>query len=309
MPLPLGQVKQSIDISEINPPKITKHGTQAKGLHSCSHHIFYVYFPRRFTKWQLTSLCLQKVQGFFTTNKLHLSPLIKQSESIAIGSYNITYRLCSLASISHVSLVKPPTTPSPPPKRKSPSNKFLEALDQIERAVYEAQAAGSRYHHSSHRLAKLRANIKLATQKRNYLFARKALGHGLYTVMEMNKKSGRKRRATTSAETNFMDSIKTDLGNAAFDTFMSVNGEVTLMFAIDDTGSMGDEIQAAKDIAIAIVNKKRDEKVDYILSPFNDPGKNDDEGFCLLSTFMKSFVQQSPVLIIHLLTRLCFLLN
>lgn len=94
--------------------------------------------------------------------------------------------------------------------------------------------------------------------------------------MQMNKKSGRKRRATTSAVKNFMDSIKTDLGNAAFDTFMSVNGEVTLMFAIDDTGSKGDEIQAAKDIAIAIVNKKRDEKVDYILSPFNDPGKNDD---------------------------------
>ena len=234
---------------------------------------FYVCLPRGVTKWQLTSLCLQRVQGFFTRNKLHLSPLIKQSESI--GSYNITYRLFSLDKISHVSLVKPPTTPSPPPKQKSPSNKFLEALDQIERAVYEAQAADSRYHHSSHRLAKLRANIKLATQKRNYLFARKALGHGLYTVMQLNK-SGRKRRATTSAVKNFMDSIKTDLGNAAFETFMSVNGDVTLTFAIDDTGSMSNEIQAAKDIAIAIVNKKRDEKVDYILSPFNDPGKNDD---------------------------------
>lgn len=189
---------------------------------------FYVYFPSGVTKWQLTSLCLQKVQGFFTTNKLHLSPLIKQSESIAIGSYNITYRLFSLDSSSHVSLVKPPATPSPPPKRKSPSNKLLEALDQIGRAVYEEQAAGSRYHHSSHRLAKLRASIKLATQKRNYLFARKALGHGLYTVMQMNKKSGRKPRATTSAEKNSMDSIKMDHGNVAFDTFMSVNGEVTL---------------------------------------------------------------------------------
>jgi len=69
-----------------------------------------------------------------------------------------------------------------------------------------------------------------------------------------------------------MDSIKKELGDFTFDTFMSVNGDVTLMFAIDDTGSMHDEIQAAKDIATSIVNHPRDEAVDYILSPFNDPG-------------------------------------
>lgn len=138
--------------------------------------------------------------------------------------------------------------------------------------MYEAQAAGSRYHHSSHRLAKIKANIKLAAQKRNYLFARKSLGHGLYTVIQLDKKSGRKRRAATSAVKTFMDSIKTELGGAAFDTFMSVNGDVTLMFAIDDTGSMRDEIQAAKEIATSIVNHPRDEVIDFILSPFNDPG-------------------------------------
>ena len=191
--------------------------------------------------------------------------------------------------VAHKSLA---TLAPTPPKRASPSNKFLEALDQIERAVYEAQAAGSRYHHSSLRLAKIKANIKLATQKRNYLFARKALGHGLYTVMQLNKRSGRKRRDATTTVKNFMDSIKAELGDAAFDTFMSVNGDVTLMFAIDDTGSMSGEIQAAKDIAVAIVNTKRDEKVDYILSPFNDPGNNNDSGFCLLRTFIKSFVLQ-----------------
>ena len=168
--------------------------------------------------------------------------------------------------------VKP--TPAPPPKRTSPSNKFLETLDQIERAVYEAQAAGTRYRHSTQRLAKIKSNIKLATQKRNYLFARQSLGHGLYTVMEMNKKSGRKRRATTSVVKTFMDSIKKELGDTTFETFLSVNGDVTLMFAIDDTGSMGDEIQAAKDIALSIINHPRDEQVDFILSPFNDPGKD-----------------------------------
>ena len=170
------------------------------------------------------------------------------------------------------SAVKATPAPSPPPKRTSSSNKFLEALDQIERAVYEAQAAGTRYRHSTQRLAKIKSNIKLATQKRNYLFVRQSLGHGLYTVMEMNKKSGRKRRATTSAVKTFMDAIKKDLGDSTFNTFMSVNGDVTLMFAIDDTGSMRDEIQAAKDIANSIINHRRDEQVDFILSPFNDPG-------------------------------------
>ena len=167
---------------------------------------------------------------------------------------------------------RPPPPPPPPPKRTSPSNKFLQALNQIERAVYEAQAAGSRYHHSKGRLAKIKAIIKLATQKRDYIFARKTLGKGLYTVIELNKKTGRKRRSITNAVKNYMNLIKKELGNSAFDTFMSVNGEVTLMFAIDDTGSMGDEIKAAKEIAKSIVNHERQEKVDFILSPFNDPG-------------------------------------
>ena len=52
-----------------------------------------------------------------------------------------------------------------------------------------------------------------------------------------------------------------------------MQGQVTLMFAIDDTGSMKEEISAAKKIAISIVNEQRAEPVDYILSPFNDPGK------------------------------------
>lgn len=139
--------------------------------------------------------------------------------------------------------------------------------------MYEAQAASSRYDHTEHRLAKIKENIKLATQKRNYLFARKSIGHGLYTVMQLDKRSDRKRRFSTSAVKTFMDSMKKELGNSAFDTFMSVKGEVTLMFAIDNSGSMGDEIQAAKDIATSIIDHPRKEKVDFILSPFSDPGK------------------------------------
>ena len=74
----------------------------------------------------------------------------------------------------------------------------------------------------------------------------------------------------------FMKMIEKDIGNEKFKKFVGRKNldKTTLMFAIDDTGSMNDEIQAAKDIATHIVNYRRPPnlEVDYILSPFNDPG-------------------------------------
>ncbi|KAK3738877.1 hypothetical protein QZH41_014661 [Actinostola sp. cb2023] len=66
--------------------------------------------------------------------------------------------------------------------------------------------------------------------------------------------------------------IKDALGEDKFKDFLSVDGDVSLVFAIDTTGSMKEEIQQAKSIAKAIARYKRKGKVDYILSPFNDPG-------------------------------------
>ena len=44
------------------------------------------------------------------------------------------------------------------------------------------------------------------------------------------------------------------------------------MFAIDSTGSMSNEIQAAKKIATDIINHPREAPInEFILSPFNDP--------------------------------------
>ena len=73
-----------------------------------------------------------------------------------------------------------------------------------------------------------------------------------------------------------MRSIKRAIGKRNFKSFIgNKNGDkVTLMFAVDDTGSMYQEIQAVKDIATYIVNNKSrpNLEVDFILSPFNDPG-------------------------------------
>ena len=70
-------------------------------------------------------------------------------------------------------------------------------------------------------------------------------------------------------------SIKRAIGKRNFKRFIgNQNGnKATLMFAVDDTGSMYQEIQAVKDIATYIVKKERPNlEVDFILSPFNDPG-------------------------------------
>ena len=71
----------------------------------------------------------------------------------------------------------------------------------------------------------------------------------------------------------YLSLIKQEIGEQSFANLMSQNGAATLMFAIDTTGSMGGEINAAKAIATSIVSRERDFPVDYILSPFNDPGK------------------------------------
>ena len=72
-----------------------------------------------------------------------------------------------------------------------------------------------------------------------------------------------------------MQSIETEIGKDKFEKVIGNQNDnkVTLMFAVDDTGSMYQEIQAVKDIATYIVNFPRPNlEVDYILSPFGDPG-------------------------------------
>ena len=156
--------------------------------------------------------------------------------------------------------------------RASPSNKFLEALNEIERSVAAASAdtRGPRY--SPEKLQKLSALIDKAANHRSFKFARTLLGQALY-LLKQRQPGGRSKRNSQITASGFLNDLRRRLGNVRFDTFMAVQGDVTLMFAIDDTGSMSGEIEAAKDIAIDVINHERDAPVDYILSPFNDPGK------------------------------------
>ena len=81
-----------------------------------------------------------------------------------------------------------------------------------------------------------------------------------------------KRSSPNGTGSNFIRRLCQRVGNNNFDSFMAVQGDVSLMFVMDDTGSMRDEIKAVKSMAIDIVNYVRQAPIiSYILSPFNDP--------------------------------------
>lgn len=161
-------------------------------------------------------------------------------------------------------------------KPSTPSNNFLRTLDDIEKSVYDAQAMKRYYSPSSLRLEKIKEYIKLAAKNGNNEFIQQALGHGLYTAIEIEKRKTRREKRCAfcvSAVKKYMDTIKEEVGSAVFQNMIGVNEKVTLMFAIDTTGSMSAEIATAKAIAKGIVDHPRQQtEVDYILSPFNDPG-------------------------------------
>jgi hypothetical protein len=75
---------------------------------------------------------------------------------------------------------KPVTT------RRVSLNKFAEAIEDIEKALADAQIVG-RVKHDEQRLRKLRDLIKTAVQKRSYRFARKAIGEAMFTIRKINE--------------------------------------------------------------------------------------------------------------------------
>jgi len=155
-------------------------------------------------------------------------------------------------------------------QRSSPSNKFLEAINDIERAVANAKASGVRY--SDRTLAKLKTLVERAIRSKSYKYARQVLGQIMYLLSTKPVPPGRRKRSSQNEGSKFLQGLRQRVGSDTFDSFMAVQGDVSLMFVIDDTGSMSGEIQATKNIAIDIINYPRNAPiVTYILSPFNDP--------------------------------------
>ena len=150
-----------------------------------------------------------------------------------------------------------------------PSNKFLEVINEIEKAVLNAGASDSRLRDSERTKTTLSRLLANAIKSKSYKYARDVLGKVLHLL---SKESSRRRKRSPGNEgATFLQELRQTLGNETFDSFMAVKGDVSLIFVVDDTGSMSNEIQSVKKIAIAVANYPREAPVEYILSPFNDP--------------------------------------
>lgn len=150
-----------------------------------------------------------------------------------------------------------------------PSNKFLEIINEIGKAVANAGAVDNRLRNNEQTKARLSRLLTNAVKSKSYKFARDVLGKVLHLLS--TESSRRRKRSPENEGTTFLQELRQTLGNETFDSFMAVKGDVSLIFVVDDTRSMWDEIEAVKKIATAVVNYPREAPLDYILSPFNDP--------------------------------------
>lgn len=160
---------------------------------------------------------------------------------------------------------------------KNITNGFLKVIDGFEKGIAEFQSAFGRRRVKPEQVSRVEEFIREAGKNRkvNTNILRALTAEGLFFSQKLDVGRAVAKRSDDLARgaLAFLDAIKRDLGEDAFDEYLSVSGLVTLMFTIDTTGSMSGEIAAAVEISKQIVNAPRDYDVDYILSPFNDPCK------------------------------------
>lgn len=218
----------------------------------------------------------------FKQTKPVVISLEKDSSSLGHGGTRFTMHAIFPAATGKPGRPKPTTTRRPVTQtvrrvyrpRLSPSNKFLEVLNDIERSVANAKASQIPY--TARSLPNLESLVEKAVKSKSYKYARQVLGQIMYILSTRPEAKRRGKRSSQRDGSNFLNGLRQRVGSTTFDSFMAVQGDVSLMFVMDDTGSMREEITAAKSIAIDIINYPRDNPiVSYILSPFNDPYPDD----------------------------------
>ena len=175
-------------------------------------------------------------------------------------------------------------------KGKNVTNAFLKVIDGFEKRIAEFQSAFGRRRPRPSDIRLVQEYIREAAKngRVNTQILRELTAQGIF----FSEKSPERKHAVAKRSDDdllrgaraFLYAIKDDIGEAEFDEYLSVNGLTTLMFTIDTTGSMSGDIRAAIAISVLIVTETRENDVDYILSPFNDPStgpvtiKNETEG-------------------------------
>lgn len=105
----------------------------------------------------------------------------------------------------------------------------------------------------------------------SYKYAREVLGRCMYLLSIRTTPLGRRKRSLENEGRKFLQRIREQVLSQNFDKLMDVEGEISLVFVIDHTGSMNAEIHAAKQIAKKIANSDFEPPVHFALVPFNDP--------------------------------------
>ena len=144
-------------------------------------------------------------------------------------------------------------------KEDTPANNesFTEALDEIKQAVYTACFIEGI---TEEDLQNVLQDLEVAYIKTEIHDLRKAYG----SILCLKSKASRERRQ--DIDEVYRNITANYFGNLFFPATYSVG------FAIDDTGSMGAEIEAVKCLVRAFIKGLRTGPAQYILGTFNDPG-------------------------------------
>lgn len=146
---------------------------------------------------------------------------------------------------------------------------FYEALGEITKAVYRSCFGEMPIALDSFSSVKKQFGQALRGRQINQLREVYGLLLCLKHLSETDNRK-RKKRLTASEIQTFFGEITADDFEMIFFHF---GRPYSVAFIIDDTGSMADDIQAAKCLVRGFLNALRGEPAKYILGTFNDPSK------------------------------------
>ena len=161
------------------------------------------------------------------------------------------------------------TKTSPSPKM---SASFYEAVAEISRAFYKACHGSGSGSISLDDFPDLVTKYEKAFESKDTQKLREIFG--AMTCLKVKSAAiadSRAKRATYTTINEFFDCLDGDDLGVIF--FGLSSADFSVAFVIDDTGSMGNEIDAVKCLVRSFLKSERGGPAKYILGTFNDPGE------------------------------------
>ena len=158
-----------------------------------------------------------------------------------------------------------------PPSPKT-SALFYEAVSEISKAFYKACYGSSSGSISLDDFPDLVAKYEKAFAGKDTRKIREIFGY--LTCLKVKSSAisdSRGKRTTYSTINEFFDCID---GSNLGVIFLNTGSKFSVAFVIDDTGSMGGEIDAVKCLVRSFLKSERGGPAKYILGTFNDPGED-----------------------------------